>query len=125
MTGKHPAPEDKEAKATERLRVPGIPDESNFFSSLHTGLSRKQVADLYGALGWHVRKCSWVDYEVISDWAELIIEAESPILVHGSVADLPARAEELVAPLRAAGIKFTAECFGPAPKCELFLELRG
>ena len=100
------------------------PDESNFFSAIDTELSREQVAQLYGASGWRVRKCSWIDYEVISDWAELIIEAESPILMHGPVADLPARAEELVAPLRAAGISFTAECYGPWPEQELLLELR-
>jgi hypothetical protein len=101
-----------------------VPDFSNFFSSLHTTLSREQVAGLYGALGWQVRKCSWADYEVISDWAELVIEAESPILMHGPVADLPARAEELVAPLRAAGVSFTAECYEPEPGGELLLELR-
>lgn len=101
-----------------------VPDSSNFFSSLHTHLTREQVAGLYGALGWRVRKCSSVDYEVISDWAELIIEAEWPILMHGPVADLPARADDLVAPLRAAGIPFTAECYGPEPDRELLLELR-
>jgi hypothetical protein len=72
-----------------------VPDCSNFYSSLHTSLSREQVAGLYGAIGWRVRKCSWVDYEVISDWADLVIEAERPILMHGPVADLPHRAEEL------------------------------
>lgn len=87
-------------------------------------MSREQVARLYGVLGWKVRKCSWVDYEVISDWAELVIEAEAPILMHGPVADLSTRAEELVAPLRAAGITFTAECYGPAPSEELLLELQ-
>jgi hypothetical protein len=99
-----------------------LPDGSNFFSALDTPLSREEIAGLYGARGWRVRKCSWVDYEVISDWAELVIEAESPILMHGPVADLPARAEELVAPLREAGVSFTAECYGPDR--ELLLELR-
>jgi hypothetical protein len=106
------------------MRVPEIPDGSNFFSSLHTDLTKAQVADLYGAIGWKVRKCSWVDFEVISDWAELVIEAESPILMHGPVADLPSRAEELVAPLREAGVSFTAECYGPEPEVELLLKLR-
>jgi hypothetical protein len=101
-----------------------IPNTSNFYSSLHTALSREQVARLYGALGWRVRKCSWVDYQVLSDWAELVIESESPILMHGAVADLPARAEELVAPLRAAGVTFSAECYGPEPEEKLLLELR-
>jgi hypothetical protein len=90
-----------------------FPDTSNFYGSLHTSLSREQVAGLYAALGWRVRKCSWTDYEVFGPWAELVIEAESPILMHGPVADVLANAEELVAPLRAAGISFTAECYGP------------
>ncbi|HKB03394.1 MAG TPA: hypothetical protein VKD90_14320 [Gemmataceae bacterium] len=102
----------------------GRADSSNFFSSLHTSLSREQVARLYGAIGWEVRKCGWHEYEVISDWAELVIEAEGPILMHGPVADLPARAEELVAPLRAGGVSFAAECYGPEPDRELLLEVR-
>jgi hypothetical protein len=90
-----------------------IPDTSNFYSSLHTTLSREQVAGLYGALGWEVRKCSWTDYEVFGPWCELVIEAESPILMHGPVADVLAHAEELLAPLPAAGVSFSAECYGP------------
>jgi len=100
-----------------------LPDRTNFYSSIDTTLTR-EVAALFGGLGWRVRKCSWVDYEVISDWAELVIESEAPILMHGLVADLPARAEELVAPLRAAGLSFSAECYGPEPLRELLLELR-
>lgn len=100
-----------------------VPNLSNFFSTLHTDLTPQNVAGLYGALGWRVRKCSSVDYEVISDWAELIVEAGSPILMHGVVADLAARAEELIAPLRAEGLSFTAECYGPEPECELLFEL--
>ena len=102
----------------------GIPDGSNYFSALDTTLSREKVAQLSGALGWRVRKCSWVDYEVISDWAGLVIEAERPILMHGPVADLLARAQELVAPLRAASVSFTAECYGPDLDRALLLELR-
>lgn len=94
--------------------VSELPDISNFYGSLHTALSREQVAGLYGALGWQIRKCSWTDYEVSCPWAELAIEAESPILMHGAVADVLAHADELVAPLRVAGVSFTAECYGPA-----------
>jgi hypothetical protein len=101
-----------------------LPDSPNFWSSLETDLSRGQVAGLYGALGWQVRMCSWVDYEVTSDWAELVIESERPILMYGSVADLEVRAEEVVAPLRAAGVSFSAECYGPRPDEKLLAELR-
>ena len=101
-----------------------IPDRPNFYGSLDTCLTKAQIADLYLALGWEVRMCSWEDYEVESDWAELVIEAESPILMHGAVADIPFRAQELVAPLRAAGISFSAEFYGPEPIRDLLLELR-
>lgn len=100
-----------------------LPDFSNFFSSLDTELTPAQVADLYGAIGWRVGKRSWEDYEVTSDWGELVIEDTSPILMHGPVADLPGRVEELVAPLRKAGITFSAECYGPWPEQELLLEI--
>ena len=54
---------------------------------------------------------------------ELVIESESPILTHGPVADPTARAKDLVAPLRAAGVAFTAECQGPQVNRDLLLEL--
>jgi len=72
-----------------------LPDTSNFYSSLHCGLSREQVARLFGALGWRVSKCSWTDFEVKCPWAELVIEGESTILMHGLVADVLDRPEEL------------------------------
>jgi hypothetical protein len=101
-----------------------LPNSANLFSALDTTLSKEQVANLYGAVGWRVRKCSYVDYEVACDWAELIIESESPILMHGLVAELPARAEDVLAPLRAAQVAFAAECYGPQPDRELILEFR-
>lgn len=101
-----------------------IPDGSNFFSVLHTTLTKEQIAQLYGKLGWSVRKCSWVDYEIECEWAELVIDSDSPILMHGSVADVETRAKEIVAPLREAGIEFSAEAYGPEPEQDLLFELR-
>jgi len=91
----------------------GLPNKSNFFSTLNTKLSRKRVAKLYGALDWEVRKIAWYDYEVRCPWAELEIEGEAPMLLHGAVADVLTNAEALLAPLRAANISFSAECYGP------------
>lgn len=103
-----------------------LPDSSNFFCSLHTAMSRREVAGLFGAAGWEVIEPDDLDcLEVRCPWAELVIEAKSPVLLHGPVADLAARAEELVAPLRAADVSFTAECYGPDPDRELLVELRG
>ena len=100
-----------------------IPDRPNFFSKIDTQLSCKQIAELYRAAGWRVRKCSWTDYEINNDWGELVVMSDSPVLLNGNVADIPARAEEVLAPLRGAAIKFTAGFYGPDPERELLLEL--
>jgi hypothetical protein len=89
-----------------------IPASPNFFASLHTTRSRRRVAGLFTPPTWRVRKCSWTDYEVTSPFAELVIEAESPILLHGSVADVEAYVDRILAPLRAAGVAYSAECYG-------------
>jgi hypothetical protein len=101
-----------------------IPARSNFFSSLSTPMSCRQVSQLYEKNGWSVRKCSLSDYEISSDWAELVLESKSPLLLHGTVADLQDRIEELLAPLRAADIPFTAEYYGPPPERKLLAEWR-
>lgn len=86
-----------------------IPDKPNFFSTIGVGFTRQQIADLYREAGWQVRKCAWTDFEIKSDWAELILEGESPVLLHGAVLDFPSRAEELLAPLRASGVTFITD----------------
>src|SRR5689334_5896058 len=91
-----------------------MPRGSNFFSSLHTALTRQEVAGLYGAVGWEVREPDDSDHlEVHCPWAELVIESESPILLHGPVADVEANAERVLAVLRRARVVFGAECYGP------------
>lgn len=79
--------------------------------ALHTALEKEAIAGLYGKRGWYVRKCAWTDYEVKCSWAELVIEGESPILMHGPVTDVLRRVEEVLDPLRVAEISFTAECY--------------
>jgi hypothetical protein len=87
----------------------GIPDKPNFFSTIGVGFTRQQIAELYREAGWQVRKCGWTDYEIKNDYAELILEGESPVLLHGSVSGLSSRAEELLAPLRANGVSFVTD----------------
>jgi hypothetical protein len=88
-----------------------LPANENFCSPLDTRMSRRRVAQLYRARGWGVRKCAWYDYEITCPWAELTIEAQSPIFIHGSVADVLERADELLAPLQAASVDYVAECY--------------
>ncbi len=82
-----------------------------FYSSLYTRLSRRKVAQLFGDRGWSVRKCAWYDYEVISDAAELVIEATGPILLHGPVASLTEVVPQILDTLTEAGIEFSFEAY--------------
>ena len=56
--------------------------------------------------------CSWTDYEIRSAFAELVVEADSPILLHGRATDLATNAELILAPLQAAEIAYDAEGYG-------------
>jgi hypothetical protein len=93
-----------------------IPERSNFFSSLYTDLDRRQVAELFRSLGWEVRKCSWSDYKMRCSFAELVVEARSPILMHGAVADVVANLDRILSPLREAGICYSGECYDEGAK---------
>ena len=42
-----------------------LPNATNFYSALHTTLSREQITELYAKFGWQIRKCSRTDYEII------------------------------------------------------------
>jgi hypothetical protein len=99
-----------------------LPDTSNFHYSLNTKLSKCQIADLFRPLATKIRKCAWDEFEICFPWAELIIESESPILLHGAVADVLFHVEQLLALLREAVVESVAECYNGMG--ELLRELR-
>jgi hypothetical protein len=88
-----------------------IPDRSNFYSTLQTDLSSRQVAQLYEAAGWQSRRCNWTDYELVGPLAELVIKEASPLLLCGAVADIRLNLESVLMPLRLADVSFSAECY--------------
>lgn len=90
---------------------PDIPGWSNLFGSVRTDKTPEQVAALFGAAGWRVRRCSWADYEVFSPFAELVIEARNPVLVHGPVADVLGNVGRITGPLAGAGLGYSFECY--------------
>ena len=95
--------------------MPEMPDELDLFIAVHSGLNRRRVARLFRRLGWEVRKSGWAEYEMRSAIAELEVQAESPVLLHGTARDLDA-VECVVASLREGGAVFTGECYGEAGK---------
>lgn len=104
--------------------MPEIPDGSNFYGCLHTAMPLWQVAELFRTAGWVVGQPDDWDHWVAScPWAELVIESQAPVLVHGPVADVETNAERVLAVLEPAGVALTAECYGPGG--ELLREWRG
>ncbi len=93
-----------------------FPDGANFFSSLYAPLSQQEIAGLYRSLNWTIRKCSLTDYEIFCSFAELIIESEKPILMHGSVMSVLGNAEKILTPLRVAEVRYFGECYGENTK---------
>lgn len=88
-----------------------LPETANFYSSLQTRISKQRIAELYRPLAMDVRKCGQDEFEISCNWAELVLEADSPILMHGLVADVADNAEKLLAPLKWAAIAYKAECY--------------
>ena len=79
-------------------------------ASIHTDRSKRHVVALFRPPTWQVRKSSWKDYEVRSPCADLVIQADSPILLHGNVANLSA-GEQILGLLQAAGIAHEGEFY--------------
>lgn len=74
-------------------------------------LSKGRVAGLFRSAGWHVGKCGWTEYEVRCPWAELVIEGEKEVLIHGHVSGDPERAEHFLGLLRSSGMPFQLEFY--------------
>jgi hypothetical protein len=88
-----------------------LPDRTNFYSSVQTDLQPEAVARLFAPPVWSVRKCSWTDFEAVSEFAEVVIESSNPVLVHGPVADVTVNGRRIVEPLVAAGLSGSFECY--------------
>jgi hypothetical protein len=63
-----------------------IPNQSNLYGTIFSVESKKTLAYMFGANGWRVRKSTWIDYEVHTDWGEIVIEdEEANPLIHGLI----------------------------------------
>jgi hypothetical protein len=65
--------------------MPELPDQPNFCSTLHTELTPEQIARLDAAAGWQIRKSARTDYELLSPFAEIVIQDGSPLFEHTRV----------------------------------------
>ena len=60
-----------------------IPDRNNMYGVIKGTVSKKKIATIFHELGWSVRKSSWTDFEIESQWAELTIEGDKEVLFIG------------------------------------------
>jgi hypothetical protein len=91
--------------------VSGPALDCHFYSVLHTDRSPAQIAELYRPRGWRVGKASWFDYSLVCEWADLVIEDAGYLLMHGPLADAVGNADQILAPLRDAGVRYEAEFY--------------
>lgn len=87
-----------------------VPETSNFFATLDTTKSNADVADLFRASGWSVRKCSWTDFEVSCEHGELVLDGHG--LLQGPIVDVATNLDSITAPLRSGNVAFSCECYG-------------
>lgn len=88
-----------------------LPGSDNLYGTLSTRLSKTEVAVLFRRSGWCVRRTSFSDYEVWCDWAELVIEGEEQILIHGGVRSVETRLKEIGAILTDCEGKYSLEAY--------------
>jgi hypothetical protein len=94
-----------------RYNVDSFPERNNFYGAIETALNKSELAAVFAASGWSIRKCTWEDYELTCGFAELILEADDPMLLHGAVAEVLQNAQGVADVLRKAGATFSLECY--------------
>jgi hypothetical protein len=88
------------------------PARNNFYGTIEGTLDKFKLAASFAADGWSVRKCSWTDYELTCGVAELILQGDDPMFLHGVVADVLRNVQGIAEVLRNAGASFSLECYG-------------
>ena len=88
-----------------------LPESVNFYGQITTCRTPEDMEHLYRGLIWKVRKCAKTDFELFSDFAELVMESSNPILIHGMVADPLTNWPRIIEPLAAIGLSGSFECY--------------
>ena len=83
----------------------------DIFMTLDTKLSRFKVNALFTKHGWASRMCSWTEHEITSDYAELVIASESPMLISGGIDRDPRSIDKIVSILDDACIAYEFDVY--------------
>jgi len=87
-----------------------IPDQNNLYGTISNVESKKALADMFGACGWRVRKSTWTDFEVGTDWSEITIESEEHNPLINGVID-PAMFDDFRHLLNSFGVRYSLELY--------------
>lgn len=83
----------------------------DIYLTLDTNLSCSKITGLFASAGWSSRMCSWTEHEITSDFAELIIASERPILISGGIDRVPESVDKILSILDAASLNYSYEVY--------------
>ncbi|MCA9037566.1 MAG: hypothetical protein KDA91_20670 [Planctomycetaceae bacterium] len=85
--------------------------------TLSTESLASKVNQLFLNHGWSSRMCSWTEYEVRSDFAELVIASERPVLISGGVDRQLESVNRIVEILQSSGLQCSFDVYDEHQNC--------
>ena len=83
----------------------------DLYLTLDTRLSGNRINALFSESGWSSRMCAWTEYEITSEFAELVIASESPVLISGGINRDPDSLDRILSILDHAGVAYRFEIY--------------
>lgn len=79
--------------------------------TVETRLSCSKINALFSKSGWLSRMCSWTEHEITSDFAELVIASEGPVLISGRIDRAPESVDRILSILDAANVNYSFDVY--------------
>jgi len=87
-----------------------IPNQNNLYGTIFDIESKRILADMFGANGWSVRKSTWTDFEIRTEWSQIVIENEDQNPLINGVID-PTMFDSFCLLLDSLKIKYSIELY--------------
>ena len=86
-----------------------IPNGTNVHGIIYSSLSKEEITKKFSTNGWMIWKASWYDWEITNDFADLILEGDKELLIHGPVS--PDYFNTLAEKMKEIGLSFSLELY--------------
>lgn len=83
----------------------------DIYMTLDTRLPSSKINALFSRAGWSSRMCSWTEHEITSDFAELVIASEAPVLISGGIDRAPESVDKIHSILDAANVNYSFDVY--------------